>query len=254
MRQSSRWLALAFAASCAIPICIAQTAPAHHAAAKKPAPSAPAKLDITPEVIFFNGVIYTGEGLADDKPQTVEAMAIGGGKVLAVGTSAEITKLAGEHTRLRDINSANSSTYLFPGFNDAHVHSGRRGPHQAEYRSDWREIAGRNAQEDCSLCQRPARRPLAHRWQLGPHAVGPKNAPYAAGSGQGHRRSSRVSRPHRWAHRHRQHCRAQSREYYRRNQAAAGRGDRSRFQWRACRYSARVRAGPGLQGDSAAHA
>jgi predicted amidohydrolase YtcJ len=105
--------------------CFAQTAPVHHAPAKKPA-AAP-KTDAVPEIIFFNGVIYTGEGFADDKPVTVEAMAIGGGKVLAVGTSAEITRLAGAGTRLRDINSASTSTFIFPGFNDAHVHLGGAG-------------------------------------------------------------------------------------------------------------------------------
>jgi predicted amidohydrolase YtcJ len=84
-------------------------------------------MSAAPDVIFFNGTIYTGEGLAGDKPQTVQAMAIGGGKVLAVGTTDTITKLAGPHTRLRDIDSANTSTYIFPGFNDAHVHLGGAG-------------------------------------------------------------------------------------------------------------------------------
>ena len=40
-----------------------------------------------PEIIFFNGIIYTGVGFAEDKPEIVQAMAIGGGKVLAVGTT-----------------------------------------------------------------------------------------------------------------------------------------------------------------------
>ncbi len=34
-----------------------------------------------PEIIFVNGVIYTGAGLDEDKPQTVQAMAVGGGRV-----------------------------------------------------------------------------------------------------------------------------------------------------------------------------
>jgi predicted amidohydrolase YtcJ len=54
-------------------------------------------------------------------------MAIGGGKVLAVGTTEEITRLAGPKTRLRDLNTANTSTYVFPGFNDAHTHLGSAG-------------------------------------------------------------------------------------------------------------------------------
>ncbi|HZL51426.1 MAG TPA: hypothetical protein VFC37_10815, partial [Terracidiphilus sp.] len=55
------------------------------------------------EIIFFNGVIYTGEGLAEGKPRTVEAMAVGGGKVLAMGSNAEIKRLAGPKTQMRDL-------------------------------------------------------------------------------------------------------------------------------------------------------
>jgi predicted amidohydrolase YtcJ len=80
-----------------------------------------------PEIIFFDGVIYTGAGFAEDKPQTVEAIAIGGAKVLAVGTSAEVTRLAGPHTRLRDLDTAHTGAIIFPGFNDAHTHLGGAG-------------------------------------------------------------------------------------------------------------------------------
>jgi predicted amidohydrolase YtcJ len=78
-----------------------------------------------PEFIFFNGQIYTGAGLAQDHPQIVQAMAIGGGKVLAVGSNQQITRLATSHTRLRDLGSAD--TFIFPGFNDAHTHLGEAG-------------------------------------------------------------------------------------------------------------------------------
>jgi hypothetical protein len=80
-----------------------------------------------PDVIFFNGVIYTGQGFADDKPEVVQAIAVGGGRILAVGDTATITKLAGPKTRLRDLDSANTSTFIFPGFNDAHTHLGGAG-------------------------------------------------------------------------------------------------------------------------------
>jgi predicted amidohydrolase YtcJ len=75
-----------------------------------------------PDVIFFNGVIYTGNGFADDQPEVVQAIAIGNGKVLAVGTTAQITALAGPHTRLRQLDTGNTSIFIFPGFNDAHTH------------------------------------------------------------------------------------------------------------------------------------
>ncbi|MGB6975021.1 MAG: amidohydrolase [Terracidiphilus sp.] len=79
-----------------------------------------------PDVIFFDGVIYTGAGFQQDKPQVVEAMAIRGGRVEAVGTTTEVTRLAGPHTVLRDLNGGNG-VVIFPGFNDAHVHMGAAG-------------------------------------------------------------------------------------------------------------------------------
>ena len=128
MRVSS---ALLIAVLAAVPLCPASPAPAQaptpkHTQPKKLKP-APAPLTTVPEIIFFNGVIFTGEGLQNDKPETVQAMAIGGGKVLAVGTNEEITRLAGPDTRLHDVDSANISTYIFPGFNDAHTHLGSAG-------------------------------------------------------------------------------------------------------------------------------
>jgi predicted amidohydrolase YtcJ len=105
-------------------LCAAQTTAAKHPAAKRPKPAA---ISGVPDIVFFNGVIYTGEGFAEDKPETVQAMAIGGGKILAVGTTEEMTRLAGPNTHLKDLDSANTSTYVFPGFNDAHTHLGSAG-------------------------------------------------------------------------------------------------------------------------------
>lgn len=121
MRPPSLLLVAAFAGAA---VSYAQTVPVHHGPAKR---AVPAVQSGTPEIIFFNGVIYTGNGFAKDKPETVQAMAIGGGKILAIGTNDEITRLAGPKTILRDINSANTSTYVFPGFNDAHTHLGGAG-------------------------------------------------------------------------------------------------------------------------------
>jgi len=101
-------------------LCAAQTSTTTHHAR-------PLTVATVPEIIFFNGVIYTGEGFAQDKPQVVQAMAIGGGKVLAVGTNEEVTRLAGPKTRLRDLSSDTTSTFIFPGFNDAHTHLGSAG-------------------------------------------------------------------------------------------------------------------------------
>jgi hypothetical protein len=122
MRASSALLAAVLVATS---LCSAQTTAAIR---KSPLQTKPvAVLQVPPEMIFFNGVIYTGEGLAEDKPQTAQAMAIGDGKVLAVGTNNEITRLAGPKTVLRNLNAAHTGAYVFPGFNDAHTHLGPAG-------------------------------------------------------------------------------------------------------------------------------
>jgi hypothetical protein len=115
MRFSFAFLAASLANAC---LCPAQTPPSTHAPAKSP---------LTPDLILFHGVIYTGVGLETDKPETVQAIAIGGGKVLAVGTTEAITRLAGPNTRLRDLDTASNSAFIFPGINDAHVHLGSAG-------------------------------------------------------------------------------------------------------------------------------
>jgi predicted amidohydrolase YtcJ len=121
-------ISLFFTAVAASALCAAQATPAKTAspqqARPKPTASRPTQ---SPEVILFNATIYTGAGLAQDKPEIVQAMAIGGGKVLAVGTTEEITRLAGPKTALRDIDSKNTGTFIFPGFNDAHTHLGGAG-------------------------------------------------------------------------------------------------------------------------------
>ena len=85
---------------------------------------APAQAPAQPDLIFLNGVIYTGQGFAEDRPQTVQAIAIANGKILAIGTNAQMRRLAGPKTRIRDLDTAHTGVYLFPGFDDAHVHLG----------------------------------------------------------------------------------------------------------------------------------
>lgn len=102
--------------------CLCPAQAVHHRPARASHPAAAASAKVAPDLILFDGVIYTGEGMAQDKPQTVEAIAIGGGKVIAVGTTQEVTRLAGPKTVLKDLNTASTSSYVFPGFNDAHTH------------------------------------------------------------------------------------------------------------------------------------
>jgi predicted amidohydrolase YtcJ len=125
MRAISSLVATALAASM---LCHAQTVSTKRTSRRATSPaSSKSRPTTSPDIIFFDGIIYTGVGLANDKPQIVEAIAIADGKVLAIGTTEEITRLAGSKTELHDLDSANTSTFIFPGFNDAHTHLGAAG-------------------------------------------------------------------------------------------------------------------------------
>jgi predicted amidohydrolase YtcJ len=125
MRAICALLAAVFATALSSPALSPAAKPAP-AMGTKPAPSAASPTG-PPDTIYFNGVIYTGRGFAQDKPEVVQAMAIRSGKVMAVGTTVEITRLAGPKTMLRDLDTANTHTFIFPGFNDAHTHLGHAG-------------------------------------------------------------------------------------------------------------------------------
>ena len=69
---------------------------------------------LAPDLIIFNATVHT----MDQAQPTVEAVAVAGPRILALGPSKELRALAGPGTRLVD---AGGKTVL-PGFNDAHVH------------------------------------------------------------------------------------------------------------------------------------
>jgi predicted amidohydrolase YtcJ len=89
------------------------------------------------DVIFVNGDIYTGA--ASSSPAHVDkdtqiatltviskparAIAVSGGKIIAVGANEEIQKLKGPKTQVVDLGGH----FVIPGFNDAHVHLGSGG-------------------------------------------------------------------------------------------------------------------------------
>jgi predicted amidohydrolase YtcJ len=123
MRFSFAFLIASLATAC---LCPAQTPPSQHALASQPKPATP-NTTTAPDLIFFDGIIYTGAGFETDKPETVQAIATANGKVLAIGTTEAIKKLAGPKTQLRDLATATSGAYIFPGINDAHVHLGMAG-------------------------------------------------------------------------------------------------------------------------------
>lgn len=64
--------------------------------------------------VFLNGKIWTG----DDARPGVQALAIGGERILAVGSTVEIRALARPDTAVVDLHGR----LVVPGFNDAHIH------------------------------------------------------------------------------------------------------------------------------------
>ena len=65
--------------------------------------------------IYVNGKIVT----VDAKDSTVSAMAVKDGKILAVGSDAEIEVLAGPATQMVDLGGKT----VLPGINDCHMHA-----------------------------------------------------------------------------------------------------------------------------------
>lgn len=67
-----------------------------------------------PDTILIRGNIHT----MDPHVPRAEALAIWGGRVMAVGSNAEIRSMAGTRTQVVDAEGR----FVMPGFNDAHVH------------------------------------------------------------------------------------------------------------------------------------
>jgi len=72
-----------------------------------------------PDLVLVNGVIYTGDA---SKPR-VEALAVKGERIIATGSTQEIRAMAGEGTRVLDLQGR----FAMPGFNDAHIHMANGG-------------------------------------------------------------------------------------------------------------------------------
>jgi predicted amidohydrolase YtcJ len=71
--------------------------------------------EVPAEQIFFHAKVFTGD---PDNPYA-DAVAIRGGKILAVGNLAEVSKLASPNAEHIDLEGKS----LFPGFIDSHSHS-----------------------------------------------------------------------------------------------------------------------------------
>ncbi|HEX2207735.1 MAG TPA: amidohydrolase [Longimicrobium sp.] len=85
-----------------------------------PQPSeAPVEEASAADMVFVGGRVF----LADSANTLVQALAVRDGRVLAVGTDAEVRRLAGPRTQVVDLNGR----LVTPGFNDAHIHFGAGG-------------------------------------------------------------------------------------------------------------------------------
>jgi len=73
-----------------------------------------ARWDTRPDMVLHNGAILT---MSTREPE-VQALALSGARVLAIGTSAQMLALAGPGTRRVDLGGKR----VTPGFNDAHSH------------------------------------------------------------------------------------------------------------------------------------
>jgi hypothetical protein len=73
------------------------------------------------DLIFIHGNIYTGEVApvaSLGANQRAQALAVGGDRILGVGTRDEIMKFKGPDTKIVDLGGH----FVMPGFNDAHMH------------------------------------------------------------------------------------------------------------------------------------
>ena len=67
------------------------------------------------DLILTNGVVYTVDGVRSRH----EAVAVAGGRIVAVGTTAGLAELAGPRTRIVDL----AGRLVLPGFIDPHMHA-----------------------------------------------------------------------------------------------------------------------------------
>ena len=79
------------------------------AACMTPGPSAPAA-----ELILRGGAIYR----LDSARSWAEALALSGGRIVAVGSNADVSRMAGPDTRVVELGGR----FVMPAFHDAHVH------------------------------------------------------------------------------------------------------------------------------------
>ena len=98
-----------FTAALVLPVACGQSTP--------PAPPDPAA-----DTVFLNARVYT----VNDTISWADAIAIREGKIIAVGTDADIETYAGEGTTVVDLDGR----MVMPGIHDTHIHAGLAGEQQ----------------------------------------------------------------------------------------------------------------------------
>jgi predicted amidohydrolase YtcJ len=90
--------------------------------------------DAAPELVVLNATVYT----VDERKPKAEAFAVRDGRFIAVGSTAEVRKLAGRNTKVIDA----AGLTIVPGFIDAHTHPAASGAEHLMYVDcDKRSIA-----------------------------------------------------------------------------------------------------------------
>jgi predicted amidohydrolase YtcJ len=77
-------------------------------------PTSQGQIRLAADIIITNATIHT----MDNQHPTASALAIAGGRIVAVGTAEELRGLSGSKTRMIDA----ARRTVLPGFNDSHVH------------------------------------------------------------------------------------------------------------------------------------
>src|SRR5690348_3135294 len=72
-----------------------------------------------PDLVLFNGRIHT----LDAKSTVVQALAVRDGRIVALGTSAQIKKLVGRESRGEDSIVDLRGRTVIPGLIDSHMHA-----------------------------------------------------------------------------------------------------------------------------------
>jgi predicted amidohydrolase YtcJ len=114
-----------------------------------------ASVNVAADLVLTNGDVYT----VDPARPEAQAVAVAKGKILAVGSSAEIKKYVGPKTRVIDLGGR----FTMPGFNDAHTHIASAGAAKLEV--DLR--GARSIAEVQARLRRALRRYAPGEWILG---------------------------------------------------------------------------------------